>query len=68
MRITYTIPNMICPACNMHLEALEDELPGILSIQANYKKQRMVVEFDESQVSEQQIRDAIGELGYDIAA
>jgi copper chaperone CopZ len=66
-RATFTIPNMICPACNMHLEELEDELPGILFIQANYKKQRMDVEFDETQISLEEIRAAVNEIGYDIA-
>ena len=67
MRKTYTIPNMHCPACNMHLEGIEDELPGILFIKANYKKQAMEIEFDEQQVSEDAIREAIEELGYEIA-
>jgi len=65
-RVTLTIPNMSCPACNMHLEALEDELPGIRFIQANYKKQRMDVEFDETQIELDEIRAAVIELGYDI--
>jgi copper chaperone CopZ len=66
MRKTFTIPNMHCPACVMHLEALEDELQGIRFIQANYKKQRMDVEFDESVISEGEIRTAVSELGYEI--
>jgi copper chaperone CopZ len=66
-RVTYTIPNMHCPACVMHLEALEDELPGIHFIRANYKKQCMDVEFDDSQLTEDVLRQAIGELGYEIA-
>lgn len=67
MRATFTITNMICPACVMHLEELEDELEGVLSIQANYKKQRMDVEFDETAISEAQIRAAVNEIGYEIA-
>ncbi len=66
MRTTFTISNMICPACVMHLEELEDELDGVLSIQANYKKQRMDVEFDEAVISEQSIREAVAEIGYEI--
>ncbi|MFM8321897.1 MAG: heavy-metal-associated domain-containing protein [Chloroflexota bacterium] len=66
-RVTYSIPNMICPACVMHLEELEDELPGILMIKASYQKQRMDVEFDEQRVSDQQIRAAVAELGYEIS-
>jgi copper ion binding protein len=65
-RKTFTIPNMICSLCVMHLEGLEDELDGILFVKASYQKQRMDVEFDESKVSEQEIRAAINELGYEI--
>jgi copper chaperone CopZ len=65
-RTTFTIPNMICPACVMHLEELEDELEGILFIKANYRKQSMDVEWDESRISEQQIRAAVAEIGYEI--
>ena len=66
-RVTFTIPNMHCPACVMHLEELEDELEGVLSVKANYKKQRMDVEYDEDQINEQTIRAAVKELGYEIA-
>ncbi len=66
-RITYTIPNMSCPACVMHLEALEDELDGVKAVHANYKKQRMDVDFDEGRISDQQIRRAVAKLGYQIA-
>jgi len=66
-RSTFNIPNMFCPACVMHLEGLEDELDGILSIKASYQKQRMDVEFDEKRISEQSIRAAVAGLGYQIS-
>lgn len=66
-RVSWTIPNIHCPACVMHLEALEDELDGIEFIQGNYKKQRLEVAFDEAVVSEAEIRAAVNELGYGIA-
>ena len=66
-RLTFTIPNMVCPACVIHLEELEDELPGILFVKASYRAQRMDVEFDENQVSEEEIRKGVSELGYKIA-
>lgn len=68
MRVSWTIPNIHCPACVMHLEALEDELDGIEFIQGNYKKQQLVVEFDEAVINEAEIRAAVNELGYEIAA
>jgi copper chaperone CopZ len=58
---------MTCPACVMHLEELEDELPGILFIKASYHKKRLEVDFDESLVSEQVIRTAVIDIGYEIA-
>jgi copper chaperone CopZ len=55
---------MHCPACVMHLEALEDDFPAIQNIQGSYQKQRLDVEFDQTQMTEIQIRAAIQELGY----
>ncbi len=46
MKVTYSIPDMHCGNCVMHLEALEDELPGIISINASYHKQLMIVDFN----------------------
>lgn len=66
MHKTFHIPNMTCSACVMHLENLEDEFDGILFVKASYQKQRMEIEFDESKISEKQIRDAVAELGYQI--
>lgn len=61
---TYRIPDMHCSNCAMHLEAIEDELPGIRSIKASYQKQQLVVEFDETQVTEEQILAAIRAKDY----
>jgi copper chaperone CopZ len=63
-RITFRITDMHCPNCAMHLDALEDELPGVKSASASYTKGTMLVEFDESKITEAQIRDAIREKGY----
>jgi copper chaperone CopZ len=61
---TYRITDMHCSNCAMHLEAIEDELPGIRSIRASYQKQLLVVEFDETQVTEEQILAAIRAKDY----
>ena len=64
---TFIISDMHCPACVMRLEALEDELTGVKRVTANYKKQNMIVEFDETQISAIEIKDAVTEIGYTIA-
>lgn len=61
---TFTVPDMDCTACVMHLEGIEDKLAGIEMIDANYRKQRMTVEYDENEVSEEAIIAAVKKEGY----
>jgi len=65
MKMSFRILDMHCPACAMRLESLEDLLPGIIQVIASYRKQRMDVEYDETQVDEVQIISAVKGLGYD---
>ena len=55
---------MECPNCAMHLEGLEDEVPGVKRITASYKKQTMEVDFDETRVSVEQIIASANTIGY----
>ena len=64
MKKLFRVPDMTCPNCAMHLEALEDELPGVKRINASYKKLTMEVEFDEGLLSEPQIIAAANAIGY----
>lgn len=64
MKKTYAVPDMHCANCVMRLESIEDELPGIARIDASYHKQQMIVEFDEKQVSEAEILEAVKKKGY----
>jgi copper chaperone CopZ len=66
MKITYHIPDMHCSNCVMHLEALEDELPGITSVDASYHKQLMVVDFNPEIIDEDRLIEAIVEKGYTV--
>jgi len=61
---TYSVPDMHCSNCSMQLESIEYDLPGIREIDASYHKQQMIVEFDESKVSEEQILAAVKKKGY----
>jgi copper chaperone CopZ len=64
MKITFRVLDMECTNCAMHLEGLEDELPGVKRIAASYKKQTMEVEFDETKLTVQQIITAANAIGY----
>lgn len=62
---TFKVPDMHCANCSMRLESIEDILPGIKEINASYHKQQMVVEFDETKVSTEQIIAAVKKKGYE---
>jgi copper chaperone len=64
----FRVPDMHCPACVMQLQGIEDDLAGIRRIKASYHKQQMEVEFDERQVTEEQIAAAAKRHGYEIVA
>jgi copper chaperone CopZ len=63
----FSIPNMHCSNCVMRLEGIEDDLEGISQIRGSYHKQTLEVTFDETVVSEDEIRQAITDLGYTAA-
>lgn len=61
---TFSVPDMDCTACVMHIEGIEDTLNGVEMIDANYHKQRMTVEYNEDEVSEHDIIAAVKKEGY----
>lgn len=64
MKKTYIVSDMACSNCALRIESIEDELPGVKEVNASYHKQRMVVEFDETVVSDEQILAAVRKKGY----
>ncbi len=48
----------------MKLESLEDVLDGVKEINASYHKLQMIVEYDESRLTDNQIIDAAKKKGY----
>ncbi len=63
-KITLKITDMHCVNCAMTLQSLEDDLQGIKQVDASYRSGKMVVEFDETTLTVEQIITAIRELGY----
>lgn len=65
--ITLTVSDMHCVNCAMTLQSLEDDLPGVKTVDASYRNGKMTVEYDESLVDEGKIIAAVKELGYTAA-
>jgi copper chaperone CopZ len=61
---TFKVPDMTCTNCAMTLESLEDTLDGVKEINASYHKLEMVVVYDETRLSDDQIIAAVKKKGY----
>jgi copper chaperone CopZ len=68
IRKTFKIPDMTCSNCAMKLESLEDDLDGVKEVNASYHRLEMVIEFDESKLTEEQIVAAVKKKGYQAVA
>lgn len=66
-KITLKIKGMECPNCSMNLERIEDKLKGILFAEASYRKEQLVLEYDETIVGMDQIKAEVIRLGYEVA-
>lgn len=61
---TFTIDGMHCTSCALMIESdLEDA--GVKAT-CNYAKQTLVVEFDETKITEEAIRGVVAKAGYQI--
>jgi copper chaperone CopZ len=65
-RKVYKVLDMKCTNCPMIIESIEDKLPGIINISASYHKQQVVVDYDDTCLTEDQIISAIEKKGYTV--
>jgi P-type Cu+ transporter len=67
-KILMKINGMHCTNCSMQLEGIEDRLDGVERVEASYHKGSMVVLYNESKVSEAQIRSEVQRLGFEVTS
>ena len=66
-KVTLKIAGMECPNCSLNLERIEDKLKGVVFAEASYRKQQMVVEYDDAVLTLDQIKAEVKRLGYEVA-
>jgi copper chaperone CopZ len=64
--IEFEISGMTCQGCAEHVMYEVNKLPGVIRTIASYEKANAIVEFDDSQTSDAEIKDAIGKTGYKV--
>jgi copper chaperone CopZ len=63
-KVEFLVSDMHCVNCALRLQDLEDLLPGVINVNASYHKGRMVVTFDETRVTIQDLIRETKNLGY----
>lgn len=61
---TLQVSDMHCSNCAMKIEGIEDDLPGVKSVNASYARGQVVVEYDERLVTLDAIIAAVKKQGY----
>ncbi|MBO1198178.1 copper chaperone CopZ [Staphylococcus simiae] len=60
------VEGMSCAHCKSAVESALTELNGVDSAQVNLEQGNVEVQYDDSQVSTTQMKDAIEDQGYDV--
>ncbi len=58
---------MHCEGCEQRVGRALKRLPGVREVQANHRSQHVGVEYDLGQVGEEEIRESLDLLGYEVA-
>ena len=60
----FNLQKISCPSCVMHLEAMEDDLDGVETVDVNFKRQTMKVSYREDVITPSGIAQAVIDMGY----
>lgn len=64
---TFSVSGMTCTGCEEHVSHEVNKLDGIVEVNASYKKENAIVQFDSSKTSVGEIEKAISSTGYTVS-
>ncbi len=62
--VVIEVEGMTCEGCAVHINETLKKLKGVVSAEANYPKKNVTVVFNPKQITLEQIKKAIDEIGY----
>ena len=65
-KVELKVLGMNCPHCERRVVNALSEVAGVLKSEANFKKKKVEVEYDENLVNEATIKDTISDAGYQV--
>ena len=67
MSTILNVPTISCDHCKMTIERALSELEGVSKAEVDIDRRQVEVDFDASQVSMEEIEEALDEVGYEVA-
>ncbi len=67
--IEYTVVGegkLHCEGCEQRVDRALKRLPGVREVEASHKSQRIEVGYDPGRVDQEQLRERLGLLGYEV--
>jgi copper chaperone CopZ len=64
--IIIKVTGMHCAGCEMNVQDMVSELPGVKKVKADFKKGEVAVEYDEAKTTVEAIKAKIVEAGYGV--
>ena len=64
MKQRFDVTGMSCTACSSHVERAVSALAGVSSVTVDLMQNRMLVEYDDSKLSEAEVCQAVAAAGY----
>lgn len=64
MKQRFDVTGMSCTACSSHVERAVSALAGVSSVTVDLMQNRMLVEYDDSKLSEAEVCAAVSAAGY----
>ena len=65
-KLVVKVDGMACGHCEIAVQDAIRKLDGIQKVKANKGKKEAVIDYDASKVSEQEIKNTITNIGYDV--
>lgn len=63
---TYQLEALVCPSCTLKIEGAMKKTEGVTNTQVLFNSSKVKVEFDETKVTSEQLKNSIEKLGYTV--
>ncbi|MBW4839370.1 MAG: heavy-metal-associated domain-containing protein [Paenibacillaceae bacterium] len=68
INVKWKVEELTCPSCIKKIETVLTKQPGVQEAKVLFHSSQVKVAFDENQVQEEQLRNAMAKLGYPVVA